>query len=148
MRRPSLFHALVLVLICLVPVREFVLAQAPAEGASSPHDALTKRLAALSEHEQLDAHARAALDQARRALEAADRAAQRGEVEESERAARLTDAALTLAERLDALARERGLLRTARDRKAGLSARRKAAQEALEHERARLRELAPGAEAP
>lgn len=106
--------------------------------AGEAQNALARRLSDLSQRELADPHAKQALEQAERALARANQARSAHNHAEAERVERLADAALTLAERLDALARERALLRIALDRKRSLGERKRAAEQALVHERARL----------
>jgi hypothetical protein len=111
------------------------------DAAPAASDTLQRRVRALTEA-ALDEHGKAALEQAERALAHESEARASGDVAAAERAARIADAALSLAERLEALSRERGLLRTASERRRSLEPRIRAARAARDHEQKRLDELA------
>jgi hypothetical protein len=120
---------------------------APEMPAPSPAEArLAARMRALEGKSLADPHAKAALEQGRRALDQAGAARRKGDAEASTRAERLADAALTLAERLNALAEERALARATSERTRLTRAQTQAAQAALAKERARLQELSQGAQ--
>jgi hypothetical protein len=117
------------------------LPSAPVPSQPAPQGSLRGRLEALEKRSALDEHVKGVLEQARRALEQAHTAKGAGDVQASQRAEGVADAALTLAERLTALSDERALSRAAAERTRMAIARRKAAEQALAQERARLAEL-------
>jgi hypothetical protein len=102
---------------------------------------LEARVRALGRIDALDPSVSRPLTLAREAIERARVAAARGDSAGHGRATELAQAALELAEARLALLRERALLRAAEARRAQAERERAIADQALERERARLREL-------